>query len=76
MLMCVCYNTDVCSQLFGSIRTQLRDLQNHIAVGLHGCPGDRPQPIIRRVLQLWDIVTYRKGVLLVDKNKCVCGHFV
>lgn len=48
--------TDVGDQLLGGVRGQLRDLQDHVTVGLHGGSGNGAQPVISYVVQLRQLI--------------------
>lgn len=44
--------TNVCSQLLGGVWGHLRDLEDHITIGLHGGSGNGAQPVVSHVVQL------------------------
>lgn len=52
--------TNIRGQLLGGVRGELRDLQDDLAVRLHGGPGKRAQPIVCHVVQLGDFIAWEK----------------
>lgn len=52
--------TYVCGQLLGGVAAQLWDEQDGVAVRLHGGPSDGAQPVVGRVVQLGEVVAWRR----------------
>lgn len=62
--------TDVGGQLPGGVRAERGDLQDHVAVGLHGGPGDRAQPAVGHVVQLRQLVTCKGKKVTKERRTC------
>lgn len=62
--------TDVGGQLPGGVRAERGDLQDHVAVGLHGGPGDRAQPAVGHVVQLRQLVACKGKKVTKERRTC------
>lgn len=65
--------TDVGGQLPGGVRAERGDLQDRIAVGLHGGPGDRAQPVVSHVVQLGQLIAW-KGKEVTKDHRIYSGQ--
>lgn len=49
--------TNVCGKLLGRVHSERRDLQDGLAVRLHGRSGNGAQPVISHVVQLRHLIS-------------------